>query len=118
MNKLLLYFRLQYRLFLILVSLTTVPLLLVYLFSPYEWKNLYWFFLTFIFALKVVFYKEAPYKKKISSGVRDMLTREMKRVPSKMEVVNRVEDLVQARDAMLVASAVIVVLMTVIFGKI
>ena len=118
MNKLLLYFRLQYGLFLILVCLTAIPLLLVYLFSPYEWKNLYWFFLTFIFALKVVFYKEAPYKKKVSSGVREGLTKELKRVPSKMEVVNRVEDLVQARDVMLVSSGLLVVIITVIFGKI
>ncbi|GEM_PF-5648125 len=117
MKKILLYFKLQYKLFLILVCLTGVPLLLVYLYSPYEWKNLYWLFLTFIIALKIIFYKEAPYKKKITPGVRDSLTSEMGRVPSKMEVVNRVEDMINARDTMLLTSAVIVVILTVLFGK-
>jgi hypothetical protein len=117
MNKLLLYFRLQYKVFLLLVLLTTVPLLLVYLFSPYEWDNLYWLFLTLLFALKVIFYKDGPYKSKVSAGVRDKLTKELKRVPSKMEVVNRVEDLVQARDAMLVASGILIVLVSIVFGK-
>ena len=118
MNKILLYFKLQYKLFFIIFCLTTVPLLLVYLYSPYEWKNLYWLFVTFIVALKIIFYKEAPYKKKITPGVRDSLTKEMGRVPSKMEVVNRVEDMINARDAMLVTSAIMVIVLTVFFGKI
>lgn len=118
MNKILLYFKLQFKLLLILLVLTTVPLLLIYLYSPYEWKNLYWLFLTFLVALKVVFYKEGPYKKKISSEVREGLTKEMNRVPSKMEVVNRVEDMINARDAMLLTSALSIIVITVIFGKI
>ncbi|ATH07236.1 hypothetical protein BIY24_04585 [Halobacteriovorax marinus] len=117
MKKILLYFKLQLRLFLILICTTSIPLLLVYLYSPYEWDKLYWLFITFIFALKVVFYKDAPYKKKITPLVREMLTKEYKRVPSKMEVVARIEDMINARDVMLLSSALLIVVITILFSK-
>ncbi|WP_372651615.1 hypothetical protein [Halobacteriovorax sp.] len=68
--------------------------------------------------MKIIFYKEGPYKKKITPGVRDALTSEIGRVPSKMEVVNRVEDMINARDAMLLSSGVMIIILTVLFGKI
>lgn len=117
MNKLFLYFKLQYKLFLTLVLLINVPLILVYQYSPYDWPNLYWLALTFILALKLVFYKEAPLRKKLSTEVREHIINKSGKVPSKMEIVGRVEDIIVARDVMLVSVGVLVLIVTLIFGK-
>jgi accessory gene regulator protein AgrB len=94
-----------------------VPLVLVYLFSPYEWNNLYWLFLTFLFALKIIFYKEAPYKKELSAIMREKLTKELSRPPSKTEVVNRIEEMITARDVVIVSVGVLVIFVSLFFGK-
>ncbi|WP_127716946.1 hypothetical protein [Halobacteriovorax sp. HLS] len=117
MNKVFLYYKLQFKLFAALNCLIVLPLILIYLYSPYEWDNLYWLFLTFLFALKIIFYKEAPYKKSLTQITREKLQSELKRSPSKMEVVNRIEDMVTARDVALVSVGVFVVFITIIFGK-
>ncbi|OUR99764.1 hypothetical protein A9Q84_01690 [Halobacteriovorax marinus] len=117
MKQLLTYFKLQYKLFLTLILLVIVPLVLVYLFSPYEWDNLYWLALTFIFALKVVFYKEAPLKKKLIGEVRERFISKTGKVPSKMQIVRGVDEIIVARDVMLVSVGVCVLIVTLFFGK-
>ena len=111
------YYKFQFKLFTILNIVVVVPLLLVYLFSPYEWANLYWLVLTFLFALKIIFYKDAPYKKQISHTMREKLQIELGRSPSKTEVVDRIEFMITARDVVIITVGVFVVFLTLFFGK-
>lgn len=117
MIKFFLYYKYQLKLFCTLTLVVVLPLVLVYLFSPYEWDNLYWLFLTFLFALKIIFYKEAPYKKELSSVMREKLTSELSRPPSKTEVINRIEDMIVARDVVIISVGVLVIFTTLFFGK-
>lgn len=117
MNKILNYYKYQFKLFSALSVVIVAPLVLVYLYSPYEWENLYWLFLAFLFALKIIFYKEAPYKKELAHTMRVKLQSELGRAPSKMEVVNRIEDMITGRDVVIITIGVTVVFVTLFFGK-
>jgi hypothetical protein len=117
MIKYLNYYKLQFKLFIVLNLVVILPLLLVYLYSPYEWKNLYWLVLTFLFALKIIFYKDGPYKKEISQTMREKLLVELGRPPSKTEVVNRIEFMITARDVVIITIGVFVIFLTLFFGK-
>lgn len=107
----------QYKLFIFLFCISILPLTLVYLYLPGEFDKSYYFFLTLLVGLRFSFFKGGLYLEKVRSNMRDVLAKEMGRIPSTNEIVKRVDDVVKSRDYAFGVSAVLVILITALFGK-
>ena len=115
-NKLFFYIRSQLLFFVILVSLSVLPLVLFFLFSPYELPNIEYAILAIVIMTQYIFFHEKNYRKQVTPKVLNQLEKKLKRNPSGKQIASRVGDYVFGRNAALVFN-ILVLLFVIIFFR-
>ena len=105
------------KLFLLLISITVIPLIAIFQFSPWDFPQIQYFFFGLLFVLRIVFYKEDEYKKNLKTASRKELQKKIKRVPSDSEVIDYIDRKVGGRNTAFIVVIVLTLLVTVIYGK-
>ena len=114
--KLLLYFKLQFKFFLLSIIIIVLPYLAFIKFSPYQVDGMEYFILAFLLIAKFSYFQNSVYRKSIEDAAKSGLMKTLNRTPSKNEIVIRVNDYVNARDLMLGLTALCVMIIAV-FAK-
>ncbi len=117
MSQVLLYMRLQYKLFLSLHFFCVLPLFLIYQFSPYPFDNLYFLFLALLLCLRIILFKDDTYLASLKKSVPTALASELGRVPSSSEIVVRVKAHLDSREYIFMIPGVLILVVAIIFGK-
>jgi len=115
-KKFIIYIKLQYKLFFVLLCIAVLPAYLTFHYLP-SIANTQYIYLTFLAALKLFFYQDGPYKESLKKTIRPMLEKELKKSPSTNQIIARIEDCLNARDIALAFNAIIIVFMALFFGK-
>lgn len=105
------------KLFLFLFSISVLPLVLIFQFSPWEIPQVHYFFLGLLFVIRIVFFREDEYKKNLKPSARKNLHKKIGRVPSDPEVIDYIEKLLAGRNVAFFVVIVISLIVTVGYGK-
>lgn len=105
------------RLFLLLFAASSLPMILLFLFSPWEIPHIQYFFLGVIFVLRIIFFREEEFKKKLRLDSKSLLQKKMNRIPSEAQVIAHIDKRLEARNISFVMSVVVIFVVTIAFGK-
>ncbi len=100
-----------------LFSISSLPLALVYLFFPWEIPYLQYFFFTLIFVVRVIFFREKEYKKRLKKTAKNELHKKKGKIPSETQVLGLIEKKLEARDTSFLIAIVLVFVVLVFFSK-
>ncbi len=98
-----------------LVSLFVLPLALFLQFSPYKEPRITYVFLICLFASQYAYYQEKKYRKKIENSVRDVLKQEFDRLPSRKEIIQRSDRIVQGRGICIIITALLIIGLMIVY---
>ena len=96
-RSLILYIKSQMKNLVALLLIFVLPFLLFLKLSPYEIPMLQYYILGSLIVYQYVLFDEKSYKHKLERIGHDQLKRELGRIPSKSEIVERVNSLVGLR---------------------
>lgn len=111
------YLKHQVRYLLFLLALFVAPLALFFQFSTYELPKVQYVVLASLFASQYFFYRKSEYKQKIEKQVVTVLKDELGRVPSKNEIVQRLDKIVSLREVSIALTALCIVCIMLIFQR-
>lgn len=117
-NKFLFYIRSQFLFFFSLVIFSIIPLILFFLYSPYELPNIEYAILAIIIMTQYLFFHEKNYRRQVTPRVIDQLCNKLKRRPSQKQIVRKVEDYVFGRNAALIFNIIILIFVIIFFRTI
>jgi len=101
----------------LLLILVVVPLGLFFRFSPYPLPYVQYAILAYLFLSQYAFFNERNYRHKIASSILLQLQNELKRSPSKNEIIKREKLLINLRFITLAAIGLLIFLVTIFFKK-
>ena len=102
MKKLFLYFKLQYILLITLTLICVVPYTLNQTLFNKLIPNLHLIFIIMLFAIKLLL-NDSKNRASLKKHLRQKLLKETGKVPSNKEIEQRVTDLINAKDIVLIA---------------
>jgi hypothetical protein len=105
------------KLFFFLFSTTCLPLILIYIFAPWDIPFIQYFFLCLVFVFRIVFFQEKEYKRKLRIVGKEKLKVKLNRVPSESQVSLFINKKLEQRNISFVAVVVIIFGLTIGFGK-
>jgi hypothetical protein len=117
MKKISSYFKHQSGYLLFLLGVFVVPLYLYMEFSPYHAEKLPSAVLAFLVVSQYAFYREKEFRKKIEGQVTTILQREVKRVPSRSEIIQRSSMVIQFRGVTIGFCALLMLIMMFAFNQ-
>ncbi|MBT7608301.1 MAG: hypothetical protein HN576_01000 [Bacteriovoracaceae bacterium] len=105
------------KLFLFLVSTTCLPLIIIYIFAPWDIPYIQYFFLCLIFVFRIVFFQEKEYKKKLRIIGKESLRIKLGRIPSESQVSVFINKKLEQRNLSFVIAVVVIFGLTIGFEK-
>lgn len=111
------FFKYQINYLLFLLGIFVLPLGLYFQFSPYKAERLPLVILGVLFVSQYAFYREKDFRKKIEQEVTQSLKKELGRLPSGKEVILRSTSVVQYRGVSIVLSALIILILMIIYKE-
>jgi short subunit fatty acids transporter len=116
-NKVTLYFKLQFKLITSLTILCIIPLWSFYQFSSFNVDYLYMVFFALLFIVRLLQPKEAHYRKVIKNRIVNRLEKELNQRPNTNQIIKRSNEYVESRDFAIIFTGAIIFLITIYFGK-
>lgn len=110
-KKFFLYSRLQLTLFLSLMVICVIPYILNQTLLNKLIPNLHLIMIILLFGIKILFFKDSLYKKKIKKNIREELIKELGLAPSNKDIEQRIHDYITAKDVVLIAIGVIILIL-------
>jgi uncharacterized membrane protein YkgB len=112
------YFKIQWKRLFVYLSISCIPLLALYEFLPYKIDHLHTAFIAILVCMKLFSNNEYQYRKNLKEIVKIGLQKELKKTPSKQQIIKRENDYVTSRDIMLAISLLGVVIIAIIYNRI
>lgn len=94
-----------------------MPLLLFFQFSTYALPKVQYVILAALFASQYFFYRKIDFQQRIEKDVISVLNKELGRVPSKREIVHRLDQVVYFRGVSIAIAALCILGVMLIFQK-
>jgi hypothetical protein len=116
--KMMLYFKLQIKLLIILLSVCLPPYLASIYLLEKPVPNIHYLFIILLFVFKILFFQDGPYRARMRNVAKDQLQKELKKNPSNTLIYQRLTDMINARDAMLILTGLIIVIIAITSGTI
>lgn len=102
---------------LFLLGLFALPLFLYLAFSPYKADFLPTVVLGVMVLSQYGFYNEKDFRKKMEGPVSDILQRELKRVPSRSEIIKRSSKIIQMRGMSIILVGLLLLMLMILYRQ-
>jgi len=117
-RKILLYFKLQFKFFVILCLICLLPLWAFYQFANFKVDYIYLGFFAILLIIRLLQPKEDHYRKIMTNKILHGLEKELNQTPNTNQIVKRSNEYVESRDFAIIFVAALIFLITIYFGKI
>lgn len=118
MNKVELFFKIQFKYLVKLLFLFTVPLILFFQFSPYPLPYIQFVFIGALAASQYIGYNSVEYRKKMTPFIRRYLNQKLARVPKNEEINFAVSFAEDSRGFAILITGVSILLSMIYYGQI
>lgn len=117
MKSIVLYIKFQLPYLVFLMSIFVIPLGLFFKFSTYQLPKVQYVILTVLILSQYYFFKEKVFRKKIEEKMTSHLKKELGKLPSRKEIIERSSTVIQYRGINIALSSLSIFLLMVVFNK-
>ncbi|AYF45275.1 MULTISPECIES: hypothetical protein [Halobacteriovorax] len=103
---------------LVYLIVVQIPMLIVYYFADeLGISNLWLYFICLIIGLRIAFFKDDYFKKRVEGGLFKQLQSKFKKSPSKSEIVKALNMTMSFRDAIFFGNLILLLILTALFNQ-